>query len=58
MQLLVENNLREARTVAQIDEQEIAEIAPLVDPAHQDNVFVSVRGPQISAVVCPLQCSQ
>ena len=58
MLLLVENDLRQARAVAQIDENQIAEVAPLVDPAHQDDVFVGVRGAQIAAVMCALQCSE
>ncbi len=58
VQLLVENDLRQARAVAQVDEQKIAEVAPLVDPAHQHDFLVGVRGAQISAVVCALQCSE
>jgi hypothetical protein len=58
IQFLVKNNLRETGAVAQIDEEQIAEVAPLVDPAHEDDFFVCVRGAQIAAVMCALQCSE
>ena len=56
--LLVEDNLRQARAVAQINKNQIAEVAPPVDPAHQDDVFVGVSGAKIAAVMCALQCSE
>ena len=43
MQLLVENDLRDSRAVAQVDEDQLAQVAPPVDPAHQHDVFVRVR---------------
>ena len=52
---LVENNLRKARAVAQVNENQIAEVAPPVDPAHQDNIFVGVRGAQVAAIMGALQ---
>jgi hypothetical protein len=58
MLLFVKDNLREARAVAQVNEKEIAEIAPPVNPAHQDNIFVRVCGAQVPAVMCTLQCSE
>jgi hypothetical protein len=58
MEFLVEDDLREARAVAQINEEKIAEVAPLVDPSHQDHVLVGVHGAQISAVMCALKCSK
>ena len=56
--LLVENNLRQARAVAQVDEDQVAEIAPPMDPAHQDDFFAGVGGAKIAAVVRALQCSE
>jgi hypothetical protein len=58
MLLLVEDNLRDPRAVAQVDKNELSEVAPLVDPAHEDNVRVGVRRPQFTAVFCPLQISK
>ena len=56
--LLVEDNLRQARAVAQVNENQIAKVAPPMDPAHQDDVFVGIGGAKIAAVVCALQCSE
>jgi len=43
MQLLVENDLRDSRAVAQIDKNQLAQVAPAMDPAHQDHFLVRVR---------------
>jgi hypothetical protein len=56
--LLVENNLRDSGAVPQIDENQLAQVAPPVDPSHQDDVFVNICGAKIAAVVRALQCSE
>ena len=43
MQLFVEHNLRNAGTVAQINEDQLAQIAAAMHPAHQDHVSISIR---------------
>src|SRR5215472_466422 len=53
--LLVEYNLREASPVAQIDEDQLAQIAPPLHPAHEHSVFVRVRRAEIAAVLRSLQ---
>ena len=53
IQLFVENNLRDSRPVAQVDENQLAQIAPPVDPAHQHDVFISVGRSQVPAIICP-----
>ena len=52
--LLVEYNLGDARAVAQVDKDEIAVIAPPVDPAHQSNRGPRIAGAQFAAAVRPL----
>ena len=58
MQLLVEDNLRDSGAIAQIDKNQLAQIASPVHPAHEDNVRIRVRRAQIAAVFCPLQISK
>ena len=58
MQLLVEDNLSESGAVAQIDENQLAQIAPAMDPTHQHDVFVRVGRAQIAAIVCAFQVSK
>jgi hypothetical protein len=58
VQLLIKNNLRKPRAVALINKDQIAEVAPLVHPAHEDYIFVGVRRAQIPAIIRPLQCSE
>ncbi len=53
--LLVEYNLGYARAVAQVDEDEIAVIAPPVDPAHQSDRAAGIGRAQLAAAVRPLQ---
>ncbi len=45
----VDDNLRHSGAVAQINEQQIAMVAPPVNPAHQHGLFASVRSAQRSA---------
>ena len=53
--LLVKHNLRDARAVAQVDKNDLTQIAPAMNPAHQHNVFFSVRNAQRAAIVRPFQ---
>ena len=50
MQLVVENDLRDSGAVAQVDEDQLAQVAPPVHPAHQHDVFIRVRRAQRAAV--------
>ena len=47
----IEDHLRHAGAVAQINKNKIAEVAPAVDPSHEHSFFPSVRRPQRSAHV-------
>jgi hypothetical protein len=47
----VENRLRQAFAVAQVDENHGAMIAPPVDPSHQQNLLARVGGAQLAAGV-------
>ena len=55
---LVEHDLDEAGAIAHIQEQQVPQIAPPVDPSHHRRLAAGVGGAQRSAVVCPLQISQ
>jgi hypothetical protein len=46
---LVEDDLRDAGAVAEVEEDEVAVVAAAVDPAHEDNVLAGVGGAQIAA---------
>jgi hypothetical protein len=58
MQLFVENDLRQARAIAQVNEDQLAQVAAAVHPAHQDHVFVRVRSTQVAAVVGAFQIAE
>ena len=58
IRFLVEDNLRDSGAVAQVDEYELAEIAAAMDPAHDHDVSVGVRGAQGAAVMRAFQISQ
>ena len=58
IQLLVEHNLRDSGAVAQIDKNQLAQVAPPMHPAHEDDVFIRIRRAQLPAVFCSLQISQ
>ncbi|GIL08777.1 MAG: hypothetical protein BroJett033_2880 [Chloroflexota bacterium] len=47
--VLVNNHLHDAPTVAQVNENNAALIAPPIDPAGQDNGLSSVLNPQFAA---------
>jgi hypothetical protein len=53
--LLVEDDLRDAGAVAQVEKDEVAVVAPPVDPAHQDHVLPRVLGAKLSTHLRPLQ---
>jgi hypothetical protein len=56
--LFVEDNLRQSRAIAQINKNQVAEIAPPVNPAHQDDLFAVIASAKIAAVMRSLQCSE
>ncbi len=58
MQFLVENNLRNSSAVAQVDENQLAEIAPAMDPAHEHDVFIGVGGAEGATIICAFQISE
>src|SRR5580704_2390958 len=43
-----DNSLRDPTAIAQIEEDQVAEIAPLVDPAHENNFRARVRSAQLA----------
>ncbi len=43
-----DDHLRDAAAVAQVEEDEVAEIAPAVDPAHENNFRTGVGGAQLA----------
>ena len=47
----VEDDLRHAVAIAQVDEDDAAEIAAAMDPAHQQGALAGVGGAQLSAGV-------
>src|SRR3984957_1092340 len=58
MQLIVEHDLRDSRAVAQVDEDQLAEIATALNPAHQDDFFIGVRDAQRPAIIFAFQISE
>ena len=58
MLLLVEHDLRNAGAVAQVDENQLPQIAPPMHPAHQHHIGIGVRRSQRPAIFCPLQIPQ
>ena len=54
MLLLVKDDLRDAGAVAQINEEQVSQVAAAVHPTHQDDVAVGIAGAQVAAVVRPL----
>ena len=55
LRLFVEDDLDDAGAVANVEEEQIAEVAAAGDPAHDDGVAAFVGGAQCAAVVCALQ---
>src|ERR1700674_3993016 len=58
LRLLVEDHLDDAGAVADIEKEQIAQVAAACDPAHHNRVAPFVFGAQFAAVVCALQVSQ
>ena len=43
IQLAIDYNLRHPRTIAQVNKDDAAEVAPPVDPSHEDGLFTGIR---------------
>jgi hypothetical protein len=56
--LRVENDLGDSMTIAQIDENKAAVIAPTLHPAHQDHRLPEVVRIQNVTIVTPLPIAQ
>ena len=54
--LRIEHDLGDPIAVSQIDEDELAVIAPAIHPAHQQDILFFVFGRQFAACVRSLQC--
>ena len=50
-----DDDLGDAGAVAQVEEDEVAEVAPLVDPAHENNFRAGVGGAQLAAHMSTFQ---
>jgi hypothetical protein len=51
----VEDDLRDAGAVADVEEDEVAVVAPAIDPAHEDDVLPRVFCAELSTHVGALQ---
>ena len=58
LRLLVEDYLHDAGAVAHVEEKQIAEVAPAVDPAHDRGVAAIVGGAQRAAVMRSFQITE
>ena len=58
LRLFVKDYLDDAGAVADVEEEEIAEVAATRDPAHDDGVAVGVRGAECAAVVCAFKIAE
>jgi hypothetical protein len=58
LRLFVEDHLNDAGAVANIEEEQIAEVAPARHPAHYNGVAPFVLGAQFTAVMCAFQIAQ
>ena len=47
--LFVEDDLENSRTIAEVNKQQVAKIAPTVHPPHQHSFFASIGGTQFAA---------
>ena len=50
-----DDHLRDAAAVAQVEEDEVAEIAPLIDPSHEHNLRAGVGGAQLATHMSTFQ---
>ncbi len=55
VRLVVEDHLRHARAVAQIDKDDAAKVSPPVNPSHQDYGLAGVGGAEFSAAMSAFQ---
>ena len=54
----IEDDLHDAGAIADVEEEEIAEVATLGDPAEDDGVFAGVGGAKGAAVVCAFEIAE
>jgi hypothetical protein len=55
---VVENDLHDPGAVAQVDEDDLAQIATAVDPSHEYNFLASVRESELSAHVSSFEIAE
>ena len=58
MQLFIEDDLRDSSAVAQINEDQLAEIAAAMHPTHEDDIVIGVGCAQVTGIICALQVSE
>ena len=54
----VKDHLDDSAAVADVEEQQIAEVATFGDPAEHDSIVVRVLGAEMAAVVCAFQIAE
>ena len=52
---VVEDDLGDAGAVTQVDENDAAEVAAAVNPAHEGGGFAGIGGAEFSAAMCALE---
>jgi hypothetical protein len=58
MRFLIEDHLHNSGAIANIQKQQIAQIASARDPSHHDHIVGGIFCAQVAAVVCSLQIAQ
>jgi hypothetical protein len=58
LRFFVEDHLDDAGAVADVEEEQIAEVAAAMDPAHYDGRFAGVGGAEGAAVVGAFQVAE
>ena len=58
LRFFIEDNLKDAGAVADVEKEEIAEVAAAMDPAHDDDVAAVVGRAQLAAIMRALQLPQ
>jgi hypothetical protein len=53
IQFVVEDDLGHAGAVAEVDEDDLAEVAAAVDPSHEHNFFARIGEPKFSVHMSP-----
>ena len=56
--VLVEDHLDNAGAVAQVDKDQVAQVAPPRNPTHQDDIATVVADAQRAAVMCALESAE